>query len=141
MMSRETATGFAGGAVAYSVQDILGESIDNAITWRADALKGFGAPSVMLKSSLGLISTGLGYYGTTGKGPLQSDMAQAVALGYGLPNLFDGVLTGIRESTRAPAVPDSRPTSQMVSAPRARAPAREPSQVSYPPRKHLIEII
>ena len=143
MISKEIATGFAGGAAVYGIQDILGENIDNWMTWRSETLKGFGTPSVVLKTSMGLVATGLGYYGTTGKGPLKGETAQAIALGYGLPNMFDGVLTGIRESTReaAPASMLREPARQITPRQPAAAPARQPSQVQYPPRKGLIEII
>ena len=143
MISKEVATGFAGGAAAYGVQDIIGENIDSWISWRSDTLKGFGVPSVALKTSLGLGATLLGYYGGKGTGPLKSDMSQAIALGYGLPNLFDGALTGIRESTRETTPGMLREPARQAITPRpaARAPARQPSQAPYPPRKGLIEII
>jgi len=145
MISKDDAMSLALGAAIYGIEDTFDDSIDNLFDAPYASLKGFGVQSVLVKTVVGITATVAGYYGLQGKGPLDGNATgQAIALGYGLPAMIDGVFTGVKTSFEEPVGGGSIGATQTRAVPRAmprRIPTKSASQTMYPPRKGAIQII
>lgn len=98
---REAGALVASSAVGTAQTPLLREYVDKRYpTTRIAALKGFGTPSSLTGTVGGGILTLAGVYSVmTGKG-IRGPAAQAAAMGYGVPALVGGVLSGV-----FPAIP------------------------------------
>ncbi|MDI6860219.1 MAG: hypothetical protein QMC85_06965 [Methanocellales archaeon] len=125
MVTKSEAGAITVGATIGTAQTpLLREYVDKKYPdKRITALKGFGTPSSLAGTVGGGLLTLAGLYGvTTGKG-IRTSTSQAAALGYGVPALVGGLLSGIFPAIPAPGLGTIRRVGSQVRLAQETSPA------------------